>query len=419
MNEALTATKVALDAKRSAARTAWKALEGAKKTTLAAGARALSPTSPEFLALDKAGRDYDALQDEIASGERTLARMAETLFDGDYGPDQGQTSSPAVDLASFSASFKSWRSSLDTDLNNPSARFGASPTLTLISKRDVKAALTTTTSYPSVPWRRPGVIPMPLADLSLLDVIPIVPVDNDIVQLVVEDTFTNAAVETAEGTAAGEGAIHWTMRPIQCHWIPFTLPASRQLLDDMGMLESFLTDRMVYGVRARLQSQIINGDGIGQNILGILSTPNLPVAPYAKGDVPFDAIHHAMTTIRVATKGTWVPNTLLIHPADWSRLVLAKNGLGIYYAAGPFTESMPTVWGLRVVQHVDIPEGSPIVCDSRAMELYVREDVSVAISDSHEDQFVKGIIQVLASGRFGFAVLDRRAVCEVTTFDAS
>ena len=413
-NVALTETMKALGTKRSQARHAWETLEARKKAVLAAGPRAVSPSSPEFQALDLAGRQYDALKDEIASGERTLSRMAEAVLSSD---GQLEEASPALDLRRFEAAFRGWQSRTQDALRDPSARFGSSPSFPLIPRADVQNVLTTA-GYPSVPWRRPGIVPLPLADLSLLDLISIVPVTNEIVEAPRESSFSNAAVETEQTYAAGQSALSWTMTSTACQWLPTTLTASRQLLDDLGRLREFLRGRVMYAVRARLQSQIISGNGSEPNLRGILNTPDLPSVAHESGDVLFDNVQQAITAVRMAGKGTWTPNTVLMSPADYGAMVTAKNGDGVYYAPnGPLGDSAPTVWGLPVVQHVELPEGSPIVCDSRAMELYVREDVTVTFSDSHADHFVRGLVEVLASGRFGFSVLDTAAFCQVADFN--
>jgi HK97 family phage major capsid protein len=262
-------------------------------------------------------------------------------------------------------------------------------------------------------------VPLPTANLNLLDVVPMVPVTTETVEYVYEETFTNAAVETAEGDAAGEGVSTWNKTSVTCVWVPFSIPATKQILTDEPRMQAFLQNRLLYGVKARLQNQLINGNGQGENLKGITYWPSiLTHRSGADSDYPFDVVHKAMTAVRIQTYGMYEPQVLLVHPNDLELMTLAKDGMDRYYYGGPQADTTRPVWGMTPISHPDISQGSPIVCDINACECYVREDVNLSVTDSHADNFTKGIIQFLAQGRFAFAILERRAFCEILDFDS-
>ena len=427
------ASKV-LDAKREVAKTAWADLETVRAKAAKSPTDLLTPGSDIYNELDTAGVAYDGLCDEINDMEAQFNRVGELL--GAEAPKSaaklpGDTLRPgsraeeivsaavARNIDNFMESFLAWRETTGI-MVSPQARFGQMPPIKLFDKNDFRAATVSMPDFPSQPTRRPGVTLIPTETLELLDVIPMVPVTTDAVEYVYEATYTRStAVEKAEGSAAGEGVLHYDKATVNCVWIPFTIPATKQLLTDEGRMRSFVQNRIGYGVRSRLQNQLINGAGDGENLLGIVDWPNiLTHTSGADHDYPFDVVHKAMTDIRIATKRAYNPNVIFMNDEDYEIAILAKDANYNYYFGGPAADGARTIWGLRPIVHPDITSGSPIVCDINAAECYVRQDVTLSVTDSNEDHFVKGIIDFLAEGRWGFAILQASAFCEIQNFDS-
>ena len=439
----LAEASAALDAKRGEAKVAWKNFEDVKRKALSASPEDLKEDGAAFKALDEAGLAYDTITDEINRMDADLQRLG-GFFRADGPAADGRTGSAAdisrgasgargedgrgspVDVESFMEGFRAWRDKVGgAIIGDPRQQFGSMPAAKLIDRSkvaEVMNATVTTTSYPSVPFRRPGIVPALLENLDVLDVITFVPTDSAVIQYVVENPFTNAAVETAETNAAPEGTWNTTLESTSCKWIPFTIPQSRQILSDEPRLQAFIQGRIAWGVRDRLQNQVINGDGNGENLLGIINTPNIldqlkavsgsPTQPQA------DAVHKAKTKIIVQTKGMYSPSTFCIHPTDLETLVLIKDTMGRYLFGGPQQDGIGTIWGMRPIAHPLFTIGEPFVADMAGCEGYIREDVSLSVTDSHSDHFVRGIIDFLASGRFGFAVLQPKAFCSISNFGA-
>ena len=423
-----------IDAKKAEARAKWPEVVKARDAAIAAGPEGLDPNSDVFKAADQAGREYDALRDEVNTMQASVDRLVE-LDDGDKACPGGiaetrrqnavrmEAAGRAIEsimernVEDFMDSFRAWKDSMG-GLKSPT-NIGSSPSMKLISREDFQAALTMTTAYPSLPWRRPGIVPLPTEGLQLIDLINWVPTDSNTVEYVYEKTFDRSAVaETAEGEAAGEGAVDFDKGEVSCKWIPFMIPNTFQILDDEPRLRAWIQNRMVYGVRSRLQNQAVNGDGRGNNIRGFARWSGvLSHDVGSDSDALADAIHKAKTKIRIQTRGQYEPTTLCMYPEDEELLMLSKDEVKQYYFGGPQRETV-TVWGMTPVSHVNIAKGSPLVADMRAVEGYIREDVTLAVTDSNENHFEKGIIDFRASGRFGLVVLQPKAICELTSFES-
>jgi HK97 family phage major capsid protein len=155
---------------------------------------------------------------------------------------------------------------------------------------------------------------------------------------------------------------------------------------------------------------MVNGDGTGQNLTGILNTSG--ISTQARGtDTDVDAIHKAITLIRLQYVE---PNAVALHPNNWETIRLAKDSTGQYYYGPPAISGTNSVWGLNVVTGAQFPANSAIVGDFRQAILWLREGIQVLASDSHSDFFVKNLIAVLAELRAAFGVVRPAAFAQVT-----
>ena len=116
-------------------------------------------------------------------------------------------------------------------------------------------------------------------EINVLDLIPRLQTDSDMIEYVREDTFTNNAAMTAEATATTgttgtkpESVLAFSSQtsPVRtlAHWIPVT----NKTLSDAPQIRGIINSRLLLGLTLALETQILNGDGTGENFLGI-TTP--------------------------------------------------------------------------------------------------------------------------------------------------
>jgi HK97 family phage major capsid protein len=406
-NPAVAAAADRLAELRGAERVARVRFEKARAAAMKAGAAALSASSKEFQDLDATGRTLDRVVEDVARAERTMARMASVEFQ-----DEGRAvrAEHPADVDGFKAAFAAWLGENGSEaLSNPHVELTAK-SLPFIRKANIQNALTTSSTIPAVPWRQPGFEPIANPTLALLGMIQWLPTDSPNVQYMAETLLTSGAVETPEGNASVEAAVIYAPATTAAKNIPMTIPATRQVVSDGPNMEAFLEGRLLFGVQLRLQSQVIAGDGTGENLTGILHSSILTQAK--GGDTNGDAVMKAKTAIRIATATHYEPDVLLLHPTDAQTLALAKgtNNQYLFDPAGSDT------WGLRPCVTTAVPVGAPVVGAAAACEGYLVDDLLVAMTDSHSDHFTKNILDFIVSGRWAFAVRQPNAFCQVTGF---
>jgi len=185
--------------------------------------------------------------------------------------------------------------------------------------------------------------------------------------------------------------------------------AHRNVLADEPQLRSIIDNELMYGLRLLEDSQILNGDGTGENLLGVLNTPGIQEYAWSDGvsspvsDTKADALRRAATLSFLAY---YEPTGIVLHPNDWEDIELTKDLQGQYLiAVSVAMGGEPKVWRMPIVETPAIAEGTALVgAFGTGAQLYDREQASIRISEQHSDFFVRNAIVILAEQRLALAV---------------
>jgi HK97 family phage major capsid protein len=250
--------------------------------------------------------------------------------------------------------------------------------------------------------------------LNIRDVITVGQTNSDMVEYVRVTSETNNAAPVAEATTVADGAkpesalaMEAVTAPVKtiAHWIP----ATRRALSDAAQIRTYIDEFLTFGLEEELEDQMIDGDGTGQNFVGLLHTSGTQTQDWDTDLIT--TTRKARTKVR--TVGRAVPTAYLFNPADWESIDLTQDAEQRYYFGGPMQLGTPRLWGLPVVESEAVPAGTGIVGDTRQMVLWDREDAQIYVSDSHADFFVRNIIVILAELRAAFGVLRPAAFVEI------
>jgi HK97 family phage major capsid protein len=251
-----------------------------------------------------------------------------------------------------------------------------------------------------------------------LSVIGTATTDSDVVEYLEETTYTNNASPTAEASDAPESAVAFTKRTDNVREITHFIPVTRRALADQAFLQDWLNNRLVDGVRRRLQQQVLTGAGTTQDLEGIYTNSSIGSVDRSNASVTMlDSIAKCITTIR--TSAFREPDFVGIHPNDYETLVLnradavsASDRAGDYLYGNPITGGPRTIWGVPAIVHTAFTSGTPLVGVGNEAVLFVRSGVEVAASDSHSDYFIKRQVALLATMRAAFGVITPGAFCK-------
>lgn len=406
---------------RQHAQTAWKSFEQAREQFAQAGEDVNNTDSEAFKAAEEAHKPYAEACEKVADLERVrdgifsmLGRDAPKAdAPAPPSPEQGERKSIG-ERAAESEGYKQLKES--GVLNSDRASFNAN--LVKSSEAELKALITglsDTSAGAFITNERVGYVAQPRRMTKVLDLVTIGSTGSDTVEYARQTAFTNVAAETPEATVVTDGAkpeatiaFEKVTAPVRtiAHWIP----ATRRALADVPQLRTLIDSQLRYGLEFRLETQIVSGNGTGENLTGIENTAG--ILTQAKGtDTEVDAIHKAITQIRL---GFVEPNGVALHPNDWQAVRLSKDSTGNYLYGPPAIAGVEQVWGLPVATTPAVTENTGLVGDFRQATLWLREGVQVLASDSHSDFFVRNLVAILAEMRAAFGVLLPQSFAKVT-----
>tara|TARA_R110002020_G_scaffold130045_2_gene291071 strand:+ start:3421 stop:4692 length:1272 start_codon:yes stop_codon:yes gene_type:complete len=296
---------------------------------------------------------------------------------------------------------------------------------------ELKTTLTET-GYPPAVTRSPLVVPTAtLNPLQIPDLIDTITTDNYQYKYLEETTFTNNSTAKAEGSALGENALAFTERTESIRKIGSFLPVTEELLNDVSAVEGYLDSRLQTMVRLAVSDQMVGGSGVAPNLTGILNKGGInsfAFGAYGGGLKRIGQIYEAITEIR---KDSFLePDAIIMHPEDWYQVVTevadtsGTSGAGftqttpLFVGAGQFGGGVgQTLWGLPVVLSTEVGAGTAIVGvfgGGQAIHIVARQGMEVAMSDSHDDNFVKDIVVLKATVRMGMPIYRASAFCKIT-----
>lgn len=280
-----------------------------------------------------------------------------------------------------------------------------------ISGAEYKALLALT-DINNVATRRPGIVESAQEERTVADMVLQGTTDNNTLTYMEETTFTNAAAAVAEGGTKPESTLDFTERTDNVRKIATWIPATRELLQDVRGIESYIRGRLMFMVERVLEQQILTGDGVAPNILGIHNRSGVQTQAKGADPVP-DAIYKGITLVR--NTGFAEPTGVVFHPNDWQDVRLLRTTDGIYIWGNPSEAGVERIWGLPIRVTTAETQNTALVGAFRPFaQLFEREGVTVTVSTEHSTYFVENKVAILAEMRAALAVYRPAAFCKVT-----
>lgn len=247
--------------------------------------------------------------------------------------------------------------------------------------------------------------------VQVLDFIPSDTTDLFEFPYMQETTRTQAAAETAETGSYAEDAFAYTRVVAPVQKIGSQIPCTDEQLADVGSMRALMDNRLRFGLLARLDQQILVGNGTPPNLKGVTSYGSIQTQ--AKGaDPTANAIFKALTKVRVT--GRAAPDCVMIHGLDWQNIRLAQNANGDYQFGPPSQTGDDTLWGMRVLQTEALTQGTALVGSFKQYSLLLyRKGVEIQTGFINT-QFILGELTIRADLRAAFAVTRDAAFATVT-----
>lgn len=253
--------------------------------------------------------------------------------------------------------------------------------------------------------RLPGIIAQPDRKLTIRDLLMQGRMDGNALEYVRETGFTNNAGMVAEGTKKPQSDIKFDLVSTTAKVIAHYMKASRQILDDASQLQSYIDGRLRYGLAFKEEQQILNGDGTGQNLLGIIPQATeyaRPAGVTPSSETIIDTLRYAMLQ---AVLAEYPASGHVLNPIDWASIETLKDSTGQYIIGNPQGAASPTLWRLPVVETQAITAGKFLTGGfSMGAQIFDRWLSRVEVATENEDDFINNLVTILAEERLALAV---------------
>lgn len=256
---------------------------------------------------------------------------------------------------------------------------------------------------------RDGLAPLPRRRMTIRELLPAVEVSTNLVEFIAQLTRPNNAATVPEGAPKPESDMALAMRTVPTQVIAHWIAASRQVLDDLPQLRDLIDGELRYGLMEVEEAQILNGNGVGANLHGLIPNATAFADPLALTDpTQIDILGAAILQNALAD---FPADGIVVHPSDWMRMRMLKDADGKYILGAPGAAVDPVLFGLPVVATKAIAAGSFLVGNFQmAATVYDRWQARVEVSSHHADFFTSNKVAILAEERLGLAVKQPKAL---------
>lgn len=259
-----------------------------------------------------------------------------------------------------------------------------------------------------VPDRVPGIQTPGLRRLTIRDLITWGRTTSNSVEYCREDVFTNNAAPVSENPANPKPESNITFEALSApvatiaHWVH----ASKQVLSDVPMLQSYIDGRLRYGLKFKEEAQLLKGSGVGLNINGIYtqasnySNPGVTV----QAETRVDRLRLALLQVELSE---YYADAIVLSPLDWASIELTKDTTNNYIFTNARAAMMPGLWGRSVVPTQAMDADDFLVGafgGGLAVQGWDREDISLSIATQDDRDFVKNMVKLLVEERLALTV---------------
>ncbi len=265
-----------------------------------------------------------------------------------------------------------------------------------------------------VPDYRPGILPLLFKRITVRDLLAPGQTASNVIKYMKETTFTNAAATVAEGAARAESTLVFDLASDDVKEIGHWLPVTGEMVEDVPQIQSYIDARLNLGVELTEEDQLLNGEGTGTNLTGLMNRTGLTAAQARGADTNIDAIYKCMMNIFNAS--FVMPEGHIINPTNWQTIQLSKDSDGRYLGSGPWSPAQSAVlWGLPVAVTPSIVANTSLTGAFRSCaQIFDKGGIRVEATNSHADFFVKRLIAIMANKRLALAVYRPSAFAKST-----
>lgn len=205
--------------------------------------------------------------------------------------------------------------------------------------------------------------------------------------------------QTAEGVKKTQVDFDLVVRKADVKKTTAFIKVSEEMIEDVPFIQGEINNDLMERLELKIDSQLLSGDGDGENLKGVLEyAPDFAAGTFAStvsAANRFDVIKVAVATI---ISNHFIPNYIVLNPLDVASMELTKSTDG-HYVFPPFSTADGTrISGIPVIQNTGITAGDFLVGDFSKSNFRVRKDATLKVGYENDD-FTKNLMTILVEAR--------------------
>lgn len=350
--------------------------------------------------LEKGEKRLDGLKEQVDEALTAMNEAKSRLDELEQkAARRGAGESTAKSLAQQLMDTDGFKAFVQDPRSGKSARLSVKSTLTSATTNSAGSAGSLVQEQ-----RVPGIIAPPMTVLTLRDLLLPGSTDSNAISYVRETGFTNnAAPQVNEGDKKAQSTLQFSDETTPVKTLAHFVKASRQILDDAPMLESYINGRLTYGLKLKEDRMLLSGDGTAGSLTGLMTQAQTFADP--AGLASYTLIDQLRLALLQVILAEYPSNGFVLNPIDWAKIELEKDAQGRHIIGNPQSLAQPTLWGVPVVQTQAMASGEFLTgAFNLGAQLFDRQQSGIAVSTENEDDFVKNLVTILCEERLALAI---------------
>jgi HK97 family phage major capsid protein len=243
---------------------------------------------------------------------------------------------------------------------------------------------------------------LPSRKVHLRSLLPVGQMTQGIFTYPYESADSGTIGNQTEGSTKSQVDMFVTMQDAPAQYIAGFLKISRQMLDDVPGMTSFLQARLLERYLIQEDAQLLNGNGTSPNLRGLTVA-----ASAATGAATVD-VEQLVQAIAQVEASNYSATGILINPTDWAAIVNTKNSTSAYSLPASTvvtTDGALSIAGIPVYRSTAIDADKFLVGDwSQGAQIMQNQGINIQFSEFDGTNFQQNLITVRVEARIAFPI---------------
>jgi HK97 family phage major capsid protein len=259
---------------------------------------------------------------------------------------------------------------------------------------------------------RRDIIELKTRPIHMREIIPVGTTEKDRIPVVKQANYEDGADMKAENTSSTESDFDLVETYVNVERMATHLIVSKDLLDDVSALTSFISNHLPKRMMTKEDQQILFGSGSTPQIQGITGVASAFAAGVFATSIPaaneIDVLRVSLSNLNV---GYYSPSAIMLHPEDCAKIDTLKTASTREYLGNNYLVSRDAntgimrIAGIPIIQSTAMTTGYFCIGDfADAVELVDRKKLTMQMSDSHSDYFIKNMVCISFEERLALPI---------------